>query len=66
MSKRLFWGIPMRLAFEFYFILALTAWHNMTGPRDPDASRITAYIVLVILIGFTIYIYYSWILASCV
>ena len=32
MSKRLYWGVPMRMAFEFYFILALTSWHNMKGP----------------------------------
>ena len=33
LSKRLFWGIPVRLMFEFYFILALTGWLNMLSPE---------------------------------
>lgn len=50
---------------EFYFILALTAWNNMLGPEKPDASRITAYAVIFVLLVWTGYIYYSFILAIC-
>jgi hypothetical protein len=58
LSKRLFWGVPTRMIFEFYFILALTAFNNMLNPNT-DASVIVAYVVLVVLFVYTAYIYYT-------
>ena len=63
--------------FEFYFILALTSWHNMAdgevGPNTPiedinslNASQGTAYIILIILFSFLFYMYYKLFLACCV
>lgn len=57
LSKRLFWGIPVRLAFEFYFILALCSWNNMNNP-SADISVYASYIVLICLFTFTAYLYY--------
>ena len=61
-AKRLMWGVPMRMMFEFYFILALTAWNNMNAP-EPDASKLAAYFVLAVLFAFTFYMYYTFALA---
>ena len=65
LSKRLYWGVPIRMIFEFYFILALTAWHNMKN-ETTDASKLIAYLVLVVLICFTLYIYYTFVLTLSV
>ena len=46
------------MIFEFYFILALTAWNNMLNPNT-DASVVIAYVVLVVLFIYTAYIYYT-------
>jgi hypothetical protein len=34
LSTFLFWGVPIRMIFEFYFILALTSWHNLLEPES--------------------------------
>ena len=62
LAKRLFWGIPIRMMFEFYFILALTSWNNMNNPES-DVSKVTAMFVLAVLFAFTLYIYYIFALA---
>ena len=62
LSKRLFWGVPMRMVIEFFFILALTSMHNMRSDTL-DASKVVAYIVIVILTVFLAYMYYTLALA---
>ena len=62
LSKRLYWGVPIRLVFEFYFILALTSWNNMNN-TETDVSVMVSYVVLVSLSVFTLYLVYTLMLA---
>lgn len=62
LSKRLYWGVPTRMVIEFFFILALTSMHNMRSDTL-DASKVTAYVVLVILTVYLAYMYYTLALA---
>lgn len=59
LSKRLYWGVPTRMMFEFYFILALTSWNNMLN-QSTDASLLAAYAVLVVLFIYTGYVFYTY------
>ena len=62
LSKRLFWGIPTRMVIEFFFILALTSMHNMLSDKF-DASKMTAYVVFVMLTIYLAYMYFTLALA---
>ena len=62
-KKRLFWGLPVRMSFEFFFILALTSLHNMLNSETTDVSLYVSYAVIICLSIYTAYVWYIFILS---
>lgn len=66
LKKRLYWGLPVRMSFEFFFILALTSLHNTLNEETQDVSLYVSYGVIISLCLYTLYIWYIFIVSMTV
>lgn len=65
LEKRLYWGLPIRLYFEFFFIIAVSSWHNMLKQGD-EVSTYLSYFNLAFLFITLAYVYLMFAKAATV